>query len=160
MASKQSFHKGDRVEWSSGQGKATGIVQAFVQEPREVEGKTVAASKDDPRYLIKNDHTGNVTSHRPDSLSKADSAADAASSKSSDSSESSESSERFEQGDRVAWNTRQGKTTGTVQNKLTSETDIKGHTAKATEDEPQYLVESESTGSKAAHKPDALEQIE
>ncbi len=54
------------------------------------------------------------------------------------------------------WNTAQGKTTGTVKKKLTDTTDIKGHTAKATESDPQYLIESESTGSEAAHKPDTL----
>ena len=63
----------------------------------------------------------------------------------------------FHKGDRVQWETSQGTTTGTVKKKLTSETDIKGHTAKASKEEPQYLVESESTGSEAAHKPDALE---
>lgn len=59
-------------------------------------------------------------------------------------------------GDRVEWNTSQGRTSGRVKNKLTSETDIEGHTAKASEDGPQYLVESDKTGAEAAHKPDAL----
>lgn len=97
---------------------------------------------------MKNDSTGNVTSHRPDTLSKADSGA------------AGDSSDSFEKGDRVRWNTRQGETTGTVQEKLTDTTQIKGHTAKASEDNPQYLVKSESTGSEAAHKPDALEPVE
>jgi hypothetical protein len=35
--------------------------------------------------------------------------------------------------------------------KLTSNTRIKGHTAKATKEDPQYLVESAKTGAKAAH---------
>jgi hypothetical protein len=63
---------------------------------------------------------------------------------------------QLNKGDRVEWDTSQGKTTGTVKRKLTSETDVKGHTAKASEDDPQYLVESEKTGAEAAHKPDAL----
>ncbi|WP_035987409.1 DUF2945 domain-containing protein [Leptolyngbya sp. KIOST-1] len=62
----------------------------------------------------------------------------------------------FKQGDRVSWNTAQGKTVGKVVKKLTSRTEIKGHTVAASKDEPQYLVESEKTGSQAAHKPDAL----
>ena len=62
----------------------------------------------------------------------------------------------FKPGDKVAWNTAQGKTVGQVVKKLTSRTEIKGHTVAASEDDPQYLVESDKTGSQAAHKPDAL----
>lgn len=152
MASKQKFHKGDKVQWSSGQGTATGTVQEYITTDKTVDGNKVSASEDDPRYLVKNDNTESVTGHSVDALSKADSG----SSNSSSSSQSS-GSQDFKEGDRVQWNTSQGKTTGVVKKKLTETTDIQGHTAKATEDEPQYLVESDSTGSEAAHKPDALE---
>ena len=150
MASQQ-FQKGDRVQWSSGSGTTTGKIEKRITEDQQVDGKTVSATEDDPRYLVKNDSTGNVTGHRPDTLSKADSGSSASDSSDSDS---------FEKGDRVEWNTSQGKTTGTVKEKLTETTEIKGHTAKASEDDPQYLVESESTGSEAAHKPDALDSAE
>ena len=65
---------------------------------------------------------------------------------------------KLREGDRVEWETSQGKTTGTVKRKLTSDTDVKGHTAKASQDDPQYLVESEKTGAEAAHKPGALKR--
>lgn len=62
----------------------------------------------------------------------------------------------FKQGDKVSWNTAQGKIVGKVVKKLTSRTEIKGHTVAASKESPQYLVESEKTGSQAAHKPEAL----
>ena len=65
-------------------------------------------------------------------------------------------SERLSKGDSVEWNTSQGKTTGRVKRKLTSKTQVEGHEAKASEDDPQYLVESDKTGKQAAHKPDSL----
>lgn len=68
--------------------------------------------------------------------------------------------EQFKKGDRVEWNTSQGKTTGKVVKKLTSPTDIKEHHIAASEDNPQYLVESDNTGKQAAHKPDALKKVE
>ncbi len=68
--------------------------------------------------------------------------------------------EQFKNGDRVEWNTSQGKTTGKVVKKLTSPTDIKEHHIAASEDNPEYLVESDKTGKQAAHKPDALKKIE
>ena len=68
----QQFKKGDKVEWSSGQGKSTGTVQKRITKSTKVDGKDVSASDDEPRYLVKNDSTGNTTGHRPDTLSKAD----------------------------------------------------------------------------------------
>ncbi len=68
-------------------------------------------------------------------------------------------SQEFEQGDKVEWNTLQGKTCGTVKKKLTSRTEVGGQTVAASEDDPRYLVESEKTGKEAAHKPDALEKV-
>ena len=64
----------------------------------------------------------------------------------------------LKKGDHVTWDTSQGKTEGTVEKKLTSTTKIKGHTAKPTKDEPQFLVKSDKTGAKAAHKPDELKK--
>jgi len=58
--------------------------------------------------------------------------------------------------DKVAWNTSQGETTGKVIRKQTSPTKIKGHEVKATKNKPQYIVESEKSGKRAAHKPDQL----
>nr|WP_199349687.1 DUF2945 domain-containing protein [Nostoc flagelliforme] len=68
--------------------------------------------------------------------------------------------EQFKKGDRVEWNTSQGKTIGKVVKKLTSPTDIKEHHIAASEDNPEYLVESDRTGKQAAHKPDALKKVE
>lgn len=61
-------------------------------------------------------------------------------------------------GDKVAWSTSQGETKGTVEKKITDKTTIKGHAAKPTKDDPQYLVKSEKSGKKAAHKPDELKK--
>jgi hypothetical protein len=69
-------------------------------------------------------------------------------------------SEQFKKGDKVEWNSAQGKISGEVKKKLTSPTDIKGHHVAASKDNPEYLVESEKTGKQAAHKPDSLKKVE
>lgn len=61
-------------------------------------------------------------------------------------------------GDTVQWSTPQGPTTGTVKKKLTKPTQIKGHRVAASADSPQFLVESNSSGKPAAHKPTALKK--
>lgn len=153
----QKFKKGDKVVWNSGQGEATGTVEAYLTESKTVEGQTVDASKSDPRYLVKNDNTSNVTGHKPENLSKAGGNENKNSSKQSNS--SSSDADAFQPGDQVEWNTSQGKTIGKVVKKLTSSTEIKGHTVSASKEDPQYLVESDKSGEQAAHKPDALSKV-
>jgi hypothetical protein len=64
-------------------------------------------------------------------------------------------SDKFRPGDAVEWNSHGGIARGKVMKKLTSRTLIKGHTVAASDDNPEYLVETDS-GAHAAHKPDAL----
>ena len=67
--------------------------------------------------------------------------------------------QEFKQGDKVEWNTPQGKTRGMVKKKLTSDTEVGRQKINASEDDPRYLVESEKSGKEAAHKPDALSRV-
>lgn len=59
-------------------------------------------------------------------------------------------------GDHVEWKTSQGKTQGVVEKKQTSPTHIKDHKVAASKDDPQFIVKSDKSGQKAAHKPEAL----
>lgn len=58
--------------------------------------------------------------------------------------------------DKVTWKTSQGKTEGRVVKKQTSDTKINGHRVKASKDDPQIIVESDKSGKRAAHRPEAL----
>ena len=60
-------------------------------------------------------------------------------------------------GDKVAWDSSGGHSTGKVVKKLTKPTKIKGHEVAASPDNPEYLVESK-TGGRAAHKASALKK--
>lgn len=62
----------------------------------------------------------------------------------------------LKRGDRVSWNTSQGETSGKVVKKQTTRTKIKGHAVAASKEKPQYIVESETSGKRAAHKPEEL----
>ena len=62
----------------------------------------------------------------------------------------------FKKGDRVRWSSHGGEAVGTVEKKITSETEAGGRKVKASKDEPQYLVKSEKSGGTAVHKPSAL----
>lgn len=63
----------------------------------------------------------------------------------------------FTKGDRVTWNSHGSTAHGKVVRTITSDTEAGGRTVKASEDEPQYLVESDNGGD-AVHKPSALKK--
>lgn len=67
MAAK--LKEGDRVSWKVGKGEATGEITEKLTESKTINGKDIKATKNKPRYLVKNDNTGNITSHRAKSLS-------------------------------------------------------------------------------------------
>ena len=67
-------------------------------------------------------------------------------------------SDNLKKGDHVEWDTSQGKTEGTVEEKLTEPMDIKSHHIAASSDNPEYLVETDKSHKEAAHKPADLKK--
>jgi hypothetical protein len=66
------------------------------------------------------------------------------------------SNNEFKKGDKVEWQSHGTTVRGTVEAKITSDTEAAGRTVRASKDEPQYKVRSDRTGADAVHKPDAL----
>ena len=64
----------------------------------------------------------------------------------------------LKKGDHVTWKSHGGEATGTVEKKITEETEAAGRKVKASGDDPQYLVKSEKSGGEAVHKPSALDK--
>lgn len=67
---KKELHKGDKVEWNTSQGKTHGTVERKLTSPTDIQGHHVAASKDNPEYLVKSDKSGKVAAHKPEALKK------------------------------------------------------------------------------------------
>jgi hypothetical protein len=61
-------------------------------------------------------------------------------------------------GQSVSWNSSQGRVSGNVVEKRTTPTRIKGHKVAASKKQPQYIVESNKTGARAAHVRSALKK--
>ena len=64
----------------------------------------------------------------------------------------------LKKGDKVEWDSSGGSSTGEVVEKVTKETKVKGHTAKASKEEPQFKVKSEKSGKEAVHKAEELKK--
>jgi Hypervirulence associated proteins TUDOR domain len=66
----KKFTKGDKVEWSSHGSTASGEVEEEITERTQAAGRTVAASEDDPQYLVKSEKSGGEAVHKPSALRK------------------------------------------------------------------------------------------
>ena len=70
MADK-TFKAGDKVEWDSSGGHSVGKVVKKLTSETQIKGHKVAASKDNPEYLVKSDKSGKEAAHKPGALKKA-----------------------------------------------------------------------------------------
>lgn len=59
---------------------------------------------------------------------------------------------RFRIGDRVSWNSEAGRVSGRIIAIHTCDFDYKGHTHRASANDPQYEIRSDKTDHIAAHK--------
>jgi hypothetical protein len=66
---------------------------------------------------------------------------------------------RFKVGDHVSWNSEAGRVSGRIVKVHTQDVDYKGHTHRASPDEPQYEIKSDKTDHIAMHKRSALKKL-
>ncbi|WP_076069476.1 DUF2945 domain-containing protein [Sphingomonas montana] len=60
---------GSKVSWNSHGGEAHGKVVEKVTEPTEIKGHKVAATKDEPQFIVETED-GKRAAHKPDALHK------------------------------------------------------------------------------------------
>ncbi len=58
------------MTWHTPQGETRGEVEKKLTTPREIKGHHVAASVDNPEYLVRSEKTGKEAAHKPTELKK------------------------------------------------------------------------------------------
>ena len=66
---KKDLKVGDAVVWNSTQGKVTGNVKKK-SSPTDIKTHHVAASPDDPQWLVESAASGKVAAHKPAALKR------------------------------------------------------------------------------------------
>lgn len=61
---------GDKVEWDSSGGRSKGTVVKKATSPMRIKGHKVAASPDNPEFVVRSDKSGGIAAHKPESLRK------------------------------------------------------------------------------------------
>ncbi len=66
----KNLEKGDKVEWNTSHGKTEGTVKKKLTSETDIKDHHVAASKENPEYLVESDKSGKEAAHKPESLKK------------------------------------------------------------------------------------------
>jgi hypothetical protein len=66
----KSLKTGDKVEWDSSGGHSKGKVVKKLTSPTKIKGHKVAASTENPEYLVRSDKSGREAAHKPEALEK------------------------------------------------------------------------------------------
>jgi hypothetical protein len=69
---ERDVKKGDQVTWQSHGQTVPGRVREKITERTEAAGRTVAASPEEPQFLVESDKTGRDAVHKPESLHRTD----------------------------------------------------------------------------------------
>jgi hypothetical protein len=59
---------GDKVAWDSSGGGSVGRVERKLTSPNKIKGHVVAASADNPEFLVRSEKSGKVAAHKPAAL--------------------------------------------------------------------------------------------
>ena len=66
----RTLKPGDEIEWDSSGGHSIGKVVRKATSPTKIKGHKVAASPDNPEYVVRSDSSGALAAHKPESLTK------------------------------------------------------------------------------------------
>jgi len=70
VAKDDELRRGDNVTWNASAHEAEGEVVGRVTEETSVKGHKVAASEENPQYIVRSDKTGAEAAHKPSALTK------------------------------------------------------------------------------------------
>lgn len=66
----RALRPGEEVDWNTPQGVTHGKVVEKITRPARIKGHKVAASKDEPEYLVQSAKTGKRAAHKRSALKK------------------------------------------------------------------------------------------
>jgi Hypervirulence associated proteins TUDOR domain len=66
----KSVKPGDRVAWASSGGGSVGRVEKKLTSPGKIKGHKIAASPDNPEFLVRSAKSGKVAAHKSSALRK------------------------------------------------------------------------------------------
>ena len=66
----KTLKSGNKVGWNSSAGHSTGKVIRKQNKSTKIKGHKVAASKENPQYIVRSDKSGKTAAHKASALKK------------------------------------------------------------------------------------------
>ena len=66
----KTLKRGDKVAWQTSQGETRGKIVHKQTSATRIKGHKVAASPDNPEYIVRSDKSGEEAAHKPEALRK------------------------------------------------------------------------------------------
>jgi hypothetical protein len=67
---RKDLAAGDKVEWDSSGGHSKGTVVRKQTTPTRIKGHKVAASQENPQFIVRSDGSRKVAAHKPGALKR------------------------------------------------------------------------------------------
>jgi hypothetical protein len=64
----KAWKTGDRVAWRSSGGESAGRVERKLTSPGKIKGHEIAASEDNPEFLVRSEKSSKIAAHKPSAL--------------------------------------------------------------------------------------------
>ena len=68
--STKNLSLGDRVKWDTSQGTTVGRIEKKLTRPMKIKSHKVAASAQNPEYLVRTEKSRKLAAHKPSELRK------------------------------------------------------------------------------------------
>ena len=131
------FQSGDKVLFNIGSNEQTGTIQDKITQPVDMGTYVAHASENDPQYIVKHDGTGTEFNRKEDNV---------------------HSASGFGSGEHVNFQIGNNEQSGTIEKKITHDTNMGNFVAHASKDDPQYLIKHDVTGNLINRRPDGIEE--
>ncbi|MFN7140468.1 MAG: DUF2945 domain-containing protein [Limisphaerales bacterium] len=69
-ARSRELKPGDKVSWKTSRGSTQGVVKKKLTSPTKIKSHKVAASKENPEYLVESTKSGKPAAHKKSALKK------------------------------------------------------------------------------------------
>jgi len=132
----------DKVQFKIGSNVQTGTVEDVLTGPTKVGDHIAHASSNDPMFLIKHDNTGTEFTRRVGLVE-----------------ELPKTEFEFHKGDHVEFNVGNEEQVGTIKQRITKPTEVEGHIAHASKDDPMYVIEHDRTGTEFNRRVDQVHEL-
>ena len=129
----------DKVQFKIGNHLQTGTIENIYNEPTQLGDHIIHASSNNPMFLIRHDNTGTEFTRSAHQVREIP-------------------GHKFHKGDHVEFNLGNHEQFGTIEEEITKPTEVEGHIAHASRNDPMLVIKHDHTGTEFNRRVDQVHE--